>query len=154
MSDLVDAAGVSHGAFYRYFQNKEQLARSSPRGGAGGRDRGPRVPRVSVLEGPSGTAVLRRWLRSYHAAHAAETSMMRVWADAALQDPAIKAESAPLFDWGRRRLAGYLRPRGFGDVDVEAVVMVALLGVFGARPRSAADVDAAAHVIERGLLGR
>jgi hypothetical protein len=51
-------------------------------------------------------------------------------------------------------MARYLRPRGFGDVDTEAVVMVALLGVFGARPRSTAAVDAAALVIERGLLGR
>jgi AcrR family transcriptional regulator len=155
VSDLVAAAGVSHGAFYRYFGNKEQLARvltarAMQAVGAAVRE----FPDVSQLEGPSGTGVLRRWLRSYHAAHAGETSMMRVWADAALQDAAIKAESAPLFDWGRRRMARYLRPRGFGDVEVEAVVMVALLGVFGARHRSAADVDAAAHIIERGLLGR
>ena len=71
--------------------------------------------------------------------------MLRVWVDAALQDPALRAESAPLLDWGRRRMARYLRPAGFGDVDIEAVVMVALLGVFGARPRPAAEVDAAAH---------
>ena len=80
--------------------------------------------------------------------------MLRVWVDAALQDPALRAESAPLLDWGRRRMARYLAPRGFGDVDIEAVVMVALLGVFGARQRPAAEVDAAVHIIERGLLGR
>ncbi len=80
--------------------------------------------------------------------------MLRVWVDAALQDPALRAESAPLLDWGRRRMARYLQPRGFGDVDIEAVVMVALLGVFGARQRPAAEVEAAAHIIERGLLGR
>ena len=39
-----------------------------------------------------------------------------------------------------------------GDVDVEAVVMVALLGAFGSRPRGAATVDAAANIVERGLL--
>ena len=33
-------------------------------------------------------------------------------------------------------------------------MMVALLGVFGARPRPAAEVDAAVQIIERGLLGR
>ena len=32
--------------------------------------------------------------------------------------------------------------------------MVALFGVFGARPRTPAEVEAAAHIIERGLLGR
>jgi hypothetical protein len=51
-------------------------------------------------------------------------------------------------------MARYLQPRGFGDIDTEAVVMVGLLGVFGARKRPAAEVDAAAHIIERGLLGR
>jgi hypothetical protein len=77
-----------------------------------------------------------------------------VWVDAALQAPELKAESAPLLDWGRRRMASHLRSRGFGDVEVDAVVMVALLGVFGARPRPAGEVDATALVIERGLLGR
>ena len=80
--------------------------------------------------------------------------MLRVWVDAALQDPAIRAESAPLLDWGRRRMAAYLEPRGFGDVDLDAVVMIALLGVFGARKRPAPELDAAVRVIERGLLGR
>jgi hypothetical protein len=30
--------------------------------------------------------------------------------------------------------------------------MVALLGAFGSRPRGAATVDAAANIVERGLL--
>ena len=47
-----------------------------------------------------------------------------------------------------------LAGRGFGDVDMDAVVMVALLGAFGAQQRGAAAVDAAAHIVERGLLGR
>ena len=155
VDDLVTAAGVSHGAFYRYFRNKEQLARiltahavqavASPV---------MEFPELSVLEGTAGTSVLRRWLRRYDAAHAHEAAMLRVWIDAELQDPALRAESAPLLDWGRRRFARYLQPRGFGDADVDGVVVVALLGVFGTRLRSPAEVDAAAHVIERGLLGR
>ena len=32
--------------------------------------------------------------------------------------------------------------------------MVALFGVFGTRPRSAAEVEAAAHIIGGGLLGK
>jgi hypothetical protein len=32
--------------------------------------------------------------------------------------------------------------------------MVALLGAFGARPRDAASVEAAARIVEGGLLGR
>jgi len=112
------------------------------------------IPDVFPQDGSSVTGVLRRWLRRYHAAHATEAAMLRVWVDAGLQDPALRAESAPPLDWGRRRMAHYLRPRDFGDVDMEAVVMVALLGVFGVRQRGAAEVEAAARIIERGLLGR
>jgi hypothetical protein len=74
--------------------------------------------------------------------------------DGVLQDPSLRVDYAPPLDWGRRQLSRYLLPRGFGDVDVEAVVMVALLGVFGARPRPAVEIEAGTHVIERGLLGR
>jgi hypothetical protein len=109
---------------------------------------------MSVVDGPTGKGVLRRWLRRYNTAHASEALMLRVWVDAALQDPAIRAESAPVLDWGRRRMSRYLGPRGFGDADMDALIMVALFGVFGARRRPAAEVDAAAHIIERGLLGR
>jgi AcrR family transcriptional regulator len=154
VDDLVAAAGVSHGAFYRYFRNKDQLARvlaarAVEAVGAAVID----MPEFATLEGSAGTGVLRRWLYRYHAAHANEAGMLRVWVDAALQDPTLRADSAPLLDWGRRRMSRYLAPRGFGDVDIDAVVMVALLGVFGARQRPAAEVDAAVQIIERGLLG-
>ena len=80
--------------------------------------------------------------------------MIRVWVDALLQDATLTTESAAALDWGRRRMARFLAPREFGDVDTEAVVMVALLAVFGTRGRSTPAIDAATHVIERGLLGR
>jgi AcrR family transcriptional regulator len=155
IDDLVAAAGVSHGAFYRYFRNKEQLARmltarAVQAVGATVLD----FPELSALDTPDGKSVLRRWLGRYNAAHASEAAMMRIWVDAALEDPALRTESAPLLDWGRRRMARVLLPRGFGDVEIEGVFMVALLEVFGARPRPAVEVDAAVHVIERGLLGR
>ena len=54
--------------------------------------------------------------------------MIRVWADAELADATFRSDSAAALDWGRRRMARFLRPRGFGDVDSEAVVTVALLG--------------------------
>ena len=111
------------------------------------------IPDAFAPDASQAKGALRRWLRRYQAAHAAEAAMLRVWVDAALQDPALRAESAPPLDWGRRRMSRYLRPRGFGDADMEAVVMVALFGVFGLRQRRAAEVDAAAHIIERGLLG-
>jgi AcrR family transcriptional regulator len=155
IDDLVAGAGVSHGAFYRYFKNKDQLARMLTARAVNAVGTTVLVaPDISALDAPAGKSALRRWLYRYNAAHANEAAMLRVWVDAALQDPALRAESAPFLDWGRRRMVRYLQPRGFGDVDIEAVVMVALLGVFGARLRPSAEVDAAVHVVERGLLGR
>jgi AcrR family transcriptional regulator len=155
VDDLVEAAGVSHGAFYRHFQSKDQLARIlTVRAMPAIRTAMLDIPDLSTLEGPAAKGILRRWLRRYHAAHLNEAAMLHVWVDAALQEPALRAESAPLFDWGRRRMAQYLQPRGFGDVDIDAVVMVALLAVFGARQRPAGEVEAAALIIEQGLLGR
>jgi AcrR family transcriptional regulator len=155
VDDLVSAAGVSHGAFYRYFKNKDQLARlltlQAMRSVAivfGD------IPPAAALEGPAGRATLRRWLRRYNETHVNEAAMLRVSLDAALHDAKLRADSAPAFDWGRRRMARFLQPRRFGDVDAEALVMVTLLGAFGARRRSAPTIDAAAHIIEHGLLGR
>ncbi len=154
VDDLVGAAGVSHGAFYRYFRNKEELARMlTARAVWSVGAAVAEIPDLS-LDGAKGRSALRRWLRQYHAAHDREAVMLRVWIDASLQDPAIRSESAPLLDWGRRRMARNLVARGFGDCDLDAVLMVALLGVFGARPRGAAGVEATAHIIERGFLGR
>jgi hypothetical protein len=48
----------------------------------------------------------------------------------------------------------FLQPRGFGDVESEAMVLVALLGTFGSRERAAAEIDAAAHIVERGFLAQ
>jgi AcrR family transcriptional regulator len=155
VDDLAAAAGVSHGAFYRYFRNKGELARVlTARAIQGIGTTLVEMPDVLALDTNSGGAALRKWLRRYNAAHAREAAMLRVWMDAALQDPVLRAEYAPPLDWGRRRMARYLRPRSFGDVEMDAVVVVALLGVFGTRARSAAEVDAAARIIERGLLGR
>ena len=61
--------------------------------------------------------------------------MIRVWVDAAQEDARLRSLSASALDWGRRRMVRVLGGRGFGDVDMDAVVMVALLGAFGAQPR-------------------
>lgn len=153
VDDIVEAAGVSHGAFYRYFENKDHLvqllaARAMQTVSAALAD----IPDAAVEQG-AGSPALRQWLRRYNTTHASETAMIRVWVDATAGDPRLGAESAAALDWGRRRLARFLERRGFGDVDTEALVMVALLDAFGARRQAPTTVDAAAHIVERGLLG-
>jgi AcrR family transcriptional regulator len=154
VDDLVAAAGVSHGAFYRYFDSKEQLARVlTARALRSVSSVFREIPAAANGDQAAGRAALRRWLRRYNEAHASEAAMIRVFADAALHDAALRADTAPTYEWGRRQMARYLARRGFGDIQTEAIVMVALLGAFGGIRRSAAMVEAACQVIERGLLG-
>jgi AcrR family transcriptional regulator len=149
VDDIVEAAGLSHGVFYRYFDNKEHLVRVLA--GRAMQTVSLAFGAVPALDGDR--TALRRWLRRYNTTYASEAAMIRVWVDATAGDPALQAESAAALDWGRRRLARTLAPRGFGDVDTEAVVMVALLDAFVARRQDPSAVSAAATVIERGLYG-
>jgi AcrR family transcriptional regulator len=152
VDDITAAAGVSHGAFYRYFENKEHVVRALAlraiqRVNAAFDD----VPDVAGQAGAS--TALRRWLRRYASTYAAEAAMIRVWVDAAGDDPLQRLESAASLDWGRHRLMRFLAPRDFGDVDTDALVLVALLDALGAHRRSPEVIDAAGLLVERGLLG-
>jgi AcrR family transcriptional regulator len=154
VDDIVSAAGVSHGAFYRYFKNKDELARLLAA-------QAMYTVSIALVEMPDlsvddtwSSAALRRWLRTYNRAQANETAMMRVWVDAALQDESLRLDSGSVLDWGRRRMARVLHPRGFGDPELDAVVLVAVVDAFGVRERTPRTVDAAVHIIERGFLGR
>lgn len=156
VDDVVEEAGVSHGAFYRYFDSKDDLAHVVAFRAMQGLSQALLdIPDAFPGDGEdSRHTALRTWLRRYNQANAAATTMIRVWLDATRQDPALRSESAAVIDWGRRRLADFLRPRGFGDPDLDAVIMVALLSAFGAQERAPASVDSAAAIIERGFLGR
>jgi AcrR family transcriptional regulator len=161
VDDITQAAKVSHGAFYRYFDNKDHLIRllavqAIRTVSVAMAD----IPDIAAAPGPPGTtgkarsATLRQWLRRYQSTQASEAAMIRVWLDATADDPSLQPESAAALDWGRRRLVRFLEPRGFGDVDTEALVMVARLDAVGARRLGPATVPATAHIIERGFLGQ
>ncbi len=154
VDDVAAAAGLSHGAFYQYFTNKGALAHALIMSAMRPLATAFADLPVPGIDGGFQTAELRRWLRRYNASHVHEAAIIRVWVDAQSEEAPIAADAAPALDWARRRLAAFLRPRGFGDVDAEAVVMVALLDTFGSQRRSSETIDAVAYIIRRGLLGQ
>lgn len=150
VDDITDAAGVSHGAFYRYFANKDQVVRALAMRALG---------RIATAFGsmPPGLgddgALLREWIGRYGSSYAQEAAMIRVWVDATAADPLLSLESATALDWGRQRLVRFLEPRGWGDVETDALLAVVVLDSMGGRPQTAASTEAAALVVERSLLG-
>jgi len=154
VDDIAATAGVSHGAFYRYFENKNHIVRAVAIRAVGRMASAfTDIPDLTSADGPRSSAALRRWLRRYASTSASEAAMIRVWVDGAADDPFQSLESAAALNWGRSRLVRHLEPRGFGDVDTEALLLVVLLDALGAQRRSPAAVEAAALFIERGLLG-
>lgn len=149
---IAEAAGVSHGTLYTYFDSKDHVAQvlaiTAMRGATGALQRMPTVEDVTVKR-----PALRRWLGEYNRAQAGETAMIRVWSEALRESGDPAAESAPTLDWGRRQVASRLAGRGFPGVDVEAAVLLGFLAALGSRPRPGSALDTAAVVIDRGFYG-
>lgn len=147
---IAEAAGVSHGTLYTYFDSKDHvaqvLAMSAMQGATDALQRMPTVEDVTVTR-----SALRRWLGEYNQAQAGETAMIRVWSEALRESGDPAAESAPTLDWGRRRIASRLADRGFPGVDIESAVLLGVLAALGSRPRAGSVLDTAALVIDRAF---
>lgn len=158
VDDIVEAADTSHGTFYRYFENKQSLFRIlAARSGRRVVATVDELPAAADPVGDPSTGELRRWLRDYLNVYAAEGPVIRAWIEAMWGDEDLRAASPLEVEGLRRRLARFLAPRGFGDVDADAVVLLALLDrsepvlALGV-PDDPAIVDAFLRVLQRALL--
>ena len=154
VDDIVTEAGMSHGAFYRYFKNKDRLAvLLAAHAMHMLSDALDDIP-ATTDDAAADRAALRRWLRAYVSAQTGETAMIRVWSDAAIDDDDLVVDSAAILDWGRRRMARFLAGRPFGDADIDGVVLLAFIDTIGTKERSARTIDAGVAIIDKGFLGR
>jgi AcrR family transcriptional regulator len=147
VDDVVDAAGVSHGAFYRYFDNKDDFVRV-----VAVRALAAMSAALSQLPDDPDRVPLRRWLRRYAAVHAEQAAMIRVWVS--VVDELLHDDRAGVFDWGRRQAEQLLRGRTFGDRTVDALVLLGFIEAYGSRPADTSTLDAAVRVVEQAFLGR
>jgi AcrR family transcriptional regulator len=159
VDDIVELAETSHGTFYRYFENKQSLFRilAARSGLRVVRTVEALPPEAADPSGDGASKDVRRWLRRYFDVYRTEGPIIRAWVEAQWGDPELKAASPTEVDELRRRLARFLAPRGFGDVDADALVLMGLLD--RSEPVLDADlgdenalVDAFALVLQRGLL--
>ena len=159
VDDIATEAGLSHGAFYRYFSSKEDLAHRIAAEAM--RAVSEEFEQITALgDGAPGdgaaadrTATISAWLSRYSKVQSSRIAVIRLWVDASHDDPGHSRDSAAVIDSGRRQLAGFLEPRGFGDPEIDALVGVAFISSFGFRERAPEALDAATQIVERGFLG-
>ena len=152
VDDIVKVAGVSHGVFYRYFKNKDELFRllaydaaqrfTGSYDGLGALD----------LRAPDARVAFRAWLENYARTCSEAAAITRVWADAITRDPQLGTDSAAAIRAGCRGIAELLERRGSGDIDAEAAVMLVLLEEMTPGHPSPKRLDSVGRVIERSLL--
>ena len=96
VDDVVRRAGISHGTFYLYFSNKEDLFRALLRDA---------LHDMEIVAGDfpvvtsdaTGRAVLRRWVRKFFAAYAAHATVIRILSSADLVPDEVYGDGLRLF---------------------------------------------------------
>jgi len=147
--DIVELAATSHGTFYRYFRDKQDLFRVIAA------EAGRRIfAAIDALPDIATGDALREWATAYTTTYRDEGPIIRVWVEAMTPDNELGTFSINAVDGVRRRLARFLAPRGFGDVDAESLVLLALIdGAPWERPSGGPPGDVLADVVARSFLG-
>ena len=164
IDDITERAGTSHGTFYRYFANKEQLFRTlAVRAGSRlveSLDDLVELGLETLLE-DGGEDHLRRWLLKRDEIAVDAGPITRMWMELMVVDRDLQLASLRSVEENRRRLARFLEPRGFGDADSDALVLIALLADVGrGRPwlvkgdDDTASIEMLLQMIQRGILGQ
>lgn len=152
VDDIVEAADVSHGTFYRYFDNKDDFFRVLAE-----RASTRLIELLDELELDAEVDELRRWLHDWFAAYEGNGGVISTWQE--MQTNAELAEfSTQVAASVLTRLVRMLEDRTFGDPTVDAITMLALIerlpySVFTLGFTDQADaVEAMVTIIRRGFL--
>lgn len=153
VDDIVEAAGVSHGTFYRYFDSKDAFfmvlaERASAR----------MIELVGRLDLMASPDELRAWLGLWFDAYEADGGIISTWQEMRTS-PELRAFSQQVAAAVFTHLEHQLDRRDFGNSQVDASILLAVierapynvvrLGFTG-RPDA---IEAVVAIVRRGLLG-
>ncbi|MGH9227862.1 MAG: TetR/AcrR family transcriptional regulator [Acidimicrobiales bacterium] len=97
VDDIVRLAGVSHGTFYLYFANKDDLFRTLAERCAD--EANALAGSLGVVDsGPEGVAALRAWLADFLAFYRRYGVVIRAWAEKQVTDRALARLGAASFE--------------------------------------------------------
>jgi AcrR family transcriptional regulator len=154
VDDIVEAAGVSHGSFYRYFENKDDFFRVLAEEAS--------TRMVELLDGfplHAEESELRAWVDAWFATYESNGGVISTWQELHGADDALASFGQQVAASVLSRLMALLEERGFGDALVDALVLLAVIerlpySVLTLRFTKRADaVDAMVTIVRRGLLG-
>ncbi|WP_426574707.1 TetR/AcrR family transcriptional regulator [Aquihabitans sp. McL0605] len=153
VDDIVAAVGVSHGTFYRYFESKDDFFRVLAQEASA-----RLIELVDRLDLEASPDELRVWLGDWFDAYEADGGVISTWQDMRTS-PELREFSQQVGAWVFTRLEKLLDRRDFGEPQIDATILLALLerapySVFalGFSSRDEA-IDATLAVIRRGFLG-
>jgi AcrR family transcriptional regulator len=150
---IVEAAGVSHGTFYRYFDSKDDFFRALAE------DASVRlVELIDRLDLDASADELRGWLRDWFDAYEADGGVISTWQDMRFS-PELVAFSQQIAASVFSRLEKLLDQRDFGHPQIASAMLLALLErgpyrvfVLGFST-TAGEIEATLTIIRRGFLG-
>jgi len=154
VDDIVEVAGVSHGSFYRYFDNKDDFFRVLAKEAST-----RMIELLDVFPAHADAAALHRWLDDWFATYRSNGGVISTWQEMQSADPELVTFGQQVAASVVARLMELLDGRGFGDPLVDALALLALVerlpySVFTLRFTKQADaVEAMVTIVRRGLMG-
>jgi AcrR family transcriptional regulator len=154
VDDIVAAAGVSHGSFYRYFSSKDDFFHVLAEGAST-----RMLELIDAFPGAAEPVELRAWLETWFDAYESNGGVISTWQEMQTSDPRLRAFSRQIAATVLDRLTLILAPRGFGDPLVDALTLLAVIerlpySVYTLHHAERDEaVDAMAVIIRRGLMG-
>ncbi len=121
VDDIVAAAGVSHGTFYRYFGNKDDFFRALAEAAAA-----RMIELVDRLDLTAPPEDLRAWLADWLAAYRADGGVISTWQEMQTSEE-LAAFSRRVAASVFTRLVRLLERRDFGNAVVDATTLLALV---------------------------
>ncbi len=152
VDDIVAAAGLSHGTFYRYFANKDDFFRGLAEAASS-----RMIDLLDLLRLDAPPDELRAWLRSWLAAYQADGGVISTWQEMQ-NNRDLAAFSRTVAGSVSTRLVRMLDQRDFGNPVVDATILLALIervpySIYTLRFTSEDDaVENMLTTIRRGLL--
>ena len=154
VDDIVSEAGVSHGSFYRYFANKDELFHVLAEDAAS-----TMVELVSTFPDDADADEVRAWLAGWFGSYRDNGGVISAWQEIDYTDPGLLAFSLDVAVVAFDRLQRIIHRRGYGDSTVDALVMLSIIEripytVLVMRHIEEDEaIESSGFIIRRGLLG-